>query len=294
MSELVSVIIPAYNKGVLLLEAVDSVLAQTYPDLEVIVVDDGSTEDIESMLKKYPSDKVRYAPIPHSGHPSVVRNTGLSLARGSLIAFLDSDDRWAPEKLAEQVQVLRDNPNIGLVSSDAYIIEHEKVVPGLSFLDIYSGIRFGEAMSGDLWEELLFDNFIVTSTVLLRRSLIARAGLFSTSEKQRISQDYDLWLRIAAVSDIYYLPKNLAYYRTAGGLHNEETRQMYWNGMLDLFTGLSAYLSRIGGKKGSVDLANRRVFEMKSYISLSNRDIVRSFVNLSGYFYYRLKAVMAL
>jgi len=203
----------------------------------------------------------------------------------------NSDD---VKKLAEQVQVLRDDPNIGLVSSDAYIIEHEKVVPGLSFLDIYSGIRFGEAMSGDLWEELLFDNFIVTSTVLLRRSLIDRAGLFSTSEMQRISQDYDLWLRIAAISDIYYLPKNLAYYRTAGGLHNGETMQMYWNGMLDLFTGLSAYLSSIGSKKGSVDLANRRVFEMKSYISLSNRDIVRSFVNLSGYFYYRLKAAMAL
>ena len=293
MGEFVSVIIPVYNKGHLLLEAIDSVMAQTYRNFEVVVVDDGSQEDIGGMLKKYPPDRVRYIPIPHSGHPSVGRNRGIGLAKGDLIAFLDTDDRWTPDKLGEQVKIMRENPGIGLVSADAHIIVYEKVVPETSFLSLYSNADVGKALSGDLWKKLLFDNFIVTSTVMVRRSLLEKSGLFSTSEKQKISQDYDLWLRIAAISGIYYVPKNLAYYRITGGLHNDETPMIFWDGMLDMFTGLRDYLVRIGAGQGQIHLVNRRIFETRSYISLSHKDVVHSLANLSGYFYYRLRSAVA-
>ncbi len=133
MDDLVSIIIPTYNRGALLLEAIDSILAQTYKNYEIIVVDDGSTENIEGMLEKY-SGIIRYVRIPHSGHPSVGRNTGISIARGEFIAFLDSDDRWASEKLEEQVDIMDKNSNVGLVCSNAYVVKKDDVMPGTSFL----------------------------------------------------------------------------------------------------------------------------------------------------------------
>ncbi len=84
-------------------------------------------------------------------------------------------------------------------------------------------IKGDRVISGNVWNHLLFDNFIITSTVLVRRHLLGITGVFSTSTKQRITQDYDLWLRMAAITDIYYIPKKLSYYREDGGLHNEET-----------------------------------------------------------------------
>lgn len=291
MKELVSVVIPVYNRGNLMLEAIDSVLAQTYKNVEVIVVDDGSTEDIEGMLKKY-SGSVRYKRIPHVGHPSVGRNIGISMAKGDLLAFLDTDDRWAPQKIEEQVRILNENPHIGIVSSNAYIVIYGKVVPETSFVSLYSNIKPGVPLSGNIFKDLLFDNFIVTSSVLMRKSLVSRSGLFSTSKKQLISQDYDMWLRVAAITGFYYIPKNLAYYMNNGGLHTEETPAMYRDGMLDLFTNLRDYLIKVGAEKETVDLVNRRVFEVKSYVSLSNRDIVHALINLSCYFYYRVRSAV--
>jgi hypothetical protein len=127
---------------------------------------------------------------------------------------------------------------------------------------------------------------------LIRRSLLDTTGMFSTSIKQRITQDYDLWLRMAAITDIHYIPKKLAYYREDGGLHNDETTDTYWDSMLDTFTNLRDYLNRLDMGEGSIYLVERRMFEFKSYMSLKNNDPIGSLDNLSHWVYYRLLTAM--
>ena len=104
----ISVVIPAYNHGRFLREAIDSVLAQTYAPLEIIVVDDGSTDDTEQIVRSY-GDRVRYIRQQNAG-VGAARNNGIANARGEYVAFLDSDDLWLPEKLAVQVEYMRRHP----------------------------------------------------------------------------------------------------------------------------------------------------------------------------------------
>ncbi|HUE97232.1 MAG TPA: glycosyltransferase family A protein, partial [Longimicrobiaceae bacterium] len=117
----VSVLIPTYDRRSWLAGAVESVLGQTFRDLEVIVCDDGSTDDPSDLLSGYGA-RVRHLRFEHTGSPGGTRNRGLEVARGELIAFLDDDDLWDPEKLALQVAVMDANPAAGLVYTDARLL----------------------------------------------------------------------------------------------------------------------------------------------------------------------------
>lgn len=117
MTPLVSVIIPAYNYGRFLGEAVNSVLGQTFRDLECIIVDDGSSDETSQVLASFTDPKMVFSSTPHLG-VSAARNRGLELSRGSLIAFLDADDRWKPGKLERQVAILADEPDVDMVFSN--------------------------------------------------------------------------------------------------------------------------------------------------------------------------------
>ena len=122
---MISVIIPTYNRGEKVLRAVDSALKQTYVNIEVLVVDDGSTDETPGILKNHLDKRVHYFRLPHSGHPSVPRNYALEKASGELVAFLDSDDEWLPEKLALQIAVINKFPEVGLVCSNAFKINEQ-------------------------------------------------------------------------------------------------------------------------------------------------------------------------
>jgi glycosyltransferase involved in cell wall biosynthesis/predicted SAM-dependent methyltransferase len=202
----VSVIIPTYNRFLQLCCAVESVLKQTYENVEIIVVDDGSTDQTPSAFpQRFPS--VQYIRIEHSGLPSVARNTGVRLAKGAYVAFLDSDDQWQSEKLAQQVAVLDAHPNIGLACSNAFVVQgngerSDKRCPAPEI-----GTR------KHALETLLHDNFVIASTAVVRRAVLDRVGLFEETPVLRAVEDYDLWLRIAAVSEVFYDPTALALYR---------------------------------------------------------------------------------
>src|SRR5438132_11460312 len=114
----VSVVIPTYNRAHVVVEAIDSALAQTFPDLEVIVVDDGSSDDTASRVRGHPDPRVRYLVRPHAG-VSATRNAGIAAARGTLLSFLDSDDLWRPDKLAREVAFLEAHPDVAALFSDA-------------------------------------------------------------------------------------------------------------------------------------------------------------------------------
>lgn len=237
----VSVILPTYNRASLLKYALDSVMLQSFQDLEVVLVDDGSTDQTRELVKSY-SPKVRYIYREHTGLPAVVRNAGLWLAQGDHVAFLDSDDQWLPGKLERQVEILERHPAVGLVSSNALALEHDQDTPGRLYL------RENQAGSGWVLEKLVKDNFIITSTVMIRRSLLDRIGTFSEDPTLRALEDYDLWLRIATVAEIFYVPETLAIYRDspATSIRRQQSQSSYWRGMLLILGRLRRRLVDLG------------------------------------------------
>lgn len=196
----VSVIIPTYNRGSLISRAVESVLAQTFTDYELIVVDDGSTDQTQQVLAKF-KKRIRYIFQENSG-VSAARNHGIREATGEYIAFLDSDDYWIPDKLSQQVKVLDNHLNFGIVYTRMPIINENGDVVGMKPSGI-SGQNFEELL--EVWGD------IPTSTVMTRKECFEKAGLFDT--ELNTMEDIDMWLRIARFYDLFEIKgKVLAYY----------------------------------------------------------------------------------
>jgi glycosyltransferase involved in cell wall biosynthesis len=144
----VSVIIPAYNHGRFLAEAAASVLAQTYGDLEVVVVDDGSTDDTPQVLAAFQDPRLHVIRTRNHGK-SAARNRGLDEARGRYIAFLDADDRWRPRKLERQLAVLEQEPDVGLVFCDFLRFDAEGALPGTLFSYVPQLARIPSRLTAD-------------------------------------------------------------------------------------------------------------------------------------------------
>ncbi|MEJ2216106.1 MAG: glycosyltransferase [Gemmatimonadota bacterium] len=218
---LVSVIVPAYQQRRWVAEALDSVLAQTYPRIEVIVVDDGSTDGTGDLVRDRFGDAVRVVRQANQGL-AAARNAGLALARGELIQFLDADDRLAPDKIALQVQALAGHPEYDVAYCDYAF-----------FPDTPPRARRGVPTppaegSGELLERLLEGNFIASHAALLRRTALRDVGGFDPA--LRGAEDYDLWLRLA-VSGCRFLhtPGAHALYRSRpDSLSSDDVRQVTW------------------------------------------------------------------
>jgi len=196
----VSVVIPAYNAAWCVEKAVDSVLAQTFRDFEVIVVNDGSTDDTTSVLSRY-GDAIRLINQTNGGM-SHARNSGIRAARGEFIAFLDSDDWWLPAKLEHQVGLMRGRPEVGFCSCTARVEDTEG-----QLLNLWACRNW----QGSFLAHLFASNADVPgscSAVLARRHLVQRAGAFD--ETLRGAEDPDLWMRLAAISEYACLPEPMA------------------------------------------------------------------------------------
>jgi glycosyltransferase involved in cell wall biosynthesis len=197
----VSVIIPSYNSACYLTDAVDSVLAQTVQDIEVLVIDDGSTDDTEAVMRRY-GPPVRYLRQPNSG-VAVARNHGIEASRSRYVAFLDADDTWMPRKLERQLTALEQHPQYRACYS-AFL----KVTSDLKPL----GVSRSQGQRSVL-EDLLFRGNVIGSicTVLCDRSIFAATGGFDPALSQ--CADWDMWVRIARVTDFLYLDEPLVTYR---------------------------------------------------------------------------------
>lgn len=198
-SPTVSVIIPTYNRAHLVVRAIRSVLNQSFQDFEIIVVDDGSTDNTEEVINNFNDSRIRYIRHEKNRGVSAARNTGILAARGEYIAFLDSDDEWLPQKLEKQVKAFKTlEEKVGLIYT------------GICFVDP-SGRPLGErrsTFSGYVFHELLKRNIIGTaSSVMLRRKCLISTGLFD--EALPFREDYDLWIRIAKNFEIFAIPEVL-------------------------------------------------------------------------------------
>ncbi|MCG8616055.1 MAG: glycosyltransferase [Desulfobacterales bacterium] len=188
----VSVIIPTFNRISVLPRAIDSVLDQDHDNFEIIVVDDGSTDDTTAVLDGY-GDAVRVMTQPNRG-VSAARNTGIRNSRAALIALLDSDDAWTPGKLSVQTAFFRDHP-------DALICQTEEIW-------IRNGRRVNPKQkhkkpSGMIFEPSLKLCLVSPSAVMMRRSLFDLKGMFN--EEFTVCEDYDLWLRVARDTPVHLI-----------------------------------------------------------------------------------------
>jgi len=189
---LVSVIIPTYNRGWILKETIDSVLVQDFTDFELIVVDDGSTDNTQDILSSYKEDIVVLR--QDNKGVSSTRNRGIVSASGQFVAFLDSDDLWLPKKLSIQVDFFNANP-------DALICQTEEKW-------LRNGIRVNpkkrhKKLSGSIFEPSLYLCLVSPSAVMIRRSLFEKTGMFD--ESLTACEDYDMWLRISCRYPVYLI-----------------------------------------------------------------------------------------
>jgi glycosyltransferase involved in cell wall biosynthesis len=213
MADLVSVVIPACNAGGTIGETLDSVISQSYRPMEIIVVDDGSTDDTAAVVRR------RMAEIPFlrlltqaNQGVSAARNTGIRAARGAFIAFIDADDLWHRDKVALQVaRFQRDGNRLGVVYTwSTYMSADGHILPGRAFAETYEG---------DIYAALLICNFM-NGTQMVRRQCLESVGLYDTA--LRVNEDLKLHLALAAHYDFGVVPRFLSGYRlrTTGLSHD--------------------------------------------------------------------------
>ena len=201
MSQLVSVVIPAYNSEATLARSIESALRQSYRPLEILVVDDCSTDGTSRIAEGFAARGVRLVRLERQSGASGARNAGIEAADGDLVAFLDSDDEWLPSKIEKQVALFATDERITLVSCAANVISSS----GRDLGDIYGGHR--PTTGPDAWKALLATNFIATPTVLARRRQLLEAGSFDP--RLKIGEDQDMWIRLAMRGNVAYISEVL-------------------------------------------------------------------------------------
>jgi glycosyltransferase involved in cell wall biosynthesis len=268
----ISVIIPTYNRAHVLKRAIDSVLNQTFSDFEIIVVDDGSTDDTQKLLKQY-DDKLKVITTENRG-VSAARNIAIKDAKGKYIAGLDSDDYWHKRKLERQIEALESRPDIKIIYTNEIWIRNGKRV---------NQCKQHQKYSGHIYKKCLPLCIISPSSVVMERSIFDDIGLFD--EDLPACEDYDLWLRVASKYEVFFLDEELIY-KTGG--HEDQLSHKYWG--MDRFrvTALQKALNldlSDGDKKATVEMLKEKCrvlilgFEKRGKVDEAKiyRDIRESF-----------------
>jgi glycosyltransferase involved in cell wall biosynthesis len=233
-----SVVIATRNYGRYVAAALRSVLWQTWRDLEVIVIDDGSTDDTATVLQPFLTDpRVRYVRTDGLGQ-SRAKNLGIQVSRAPLIAFLDADDEWMPEKLERQLPLFA-NPAVGVVYSRRTLMDaagNERATPQAAMV------------RGQCYDHLLVQNPVCFSSVIVRRTVFESVGMFDPNLPLAI--DYDLWLRVARHFEFDYVDEPLVRYRT--GHANLSSR------IVERLTAVLSILRRSLIRRRNEDVADQR------------------------------------
>lgn len=201
----ISVIIPVYNKGEFFRKTLASVLAQSFADYEIVIVDDGSTDGAGEITRAFNDPRIRYYYQKNSGLPAVARNNGIKYSRGRYIAFLDADDIWHPDKLSRCYDILNNDPEIDLVC-------HNEAIVSSSGNLIRTTSRGSGRIQNMFRRLLLCGNCLSPSAVIVKKEALLDKGMFREYTNFFSVEDYDLWLRMAKRSVFYFLPEALGEY----------------------------------------------------------------------------------
>lgn len=222
----ISAVIPAYNNQDYILDAVKSVQMQTHPVDEIIIIDDGSIDDTQNIVNKLTSN-IKYIK-QHNQGPSVARNTGIQLAQGDWIAFLDADDQWLEDKIEKQLRTLAISPELHLIAGDMQEIniENKTITPSvLAKHKLREKFQVNESRPlSNALAALVQKNFIPTGTVLVKRSTLIESGMFNSAI--RFGEDLELWAKIAAHHPITCMPDLLMLRRLHGQNATSHTTPM--------------------------------------------------------------------
>jgi glycosyltransferase involved in cell wall biosynthesis len=222
MSVNVSVVIPCFNASDFIVETIESVFAQNRCDLEIVIVDDKSTDGTRQILERLSEENgetIRVISGAGKG-PAAARNLGIDAARGAYIAFLDADDVWLPDKLEKQFLRLDEAGEQGLVYADRFWVDG-------------NGERLAESPlqetfpEGFVFTDMIAGNYLVTSSVLVPKEALERVGCFSESENFTNCQDYHLWLRLAEILPFYAVKEPLINYRVHESNRHKNVRPRY-------------------------------------------------------------------
>jgi glycosyltransferase involved in cell wall biosynthesis len=215
MEELISVIMPAFNAEKYILTALESVLKQTYKKLEIILVNDGSTDGTEGLVQKLQNtdSRIKLLTIKNRGRAGA-RNYGVAQSTGAWLAFLDADDFWYPNKLELQYEKFQADNAVGLIYSERTWVD-EFGVPLVSQPEKYN------LPEGKIFLNLVKGNYLCTSTVIIRKDIFTQAGTFDEGPGFKNCQDYDLWIRASVITTAAAIKEPLCCYR----LHDENAHK---------------------------------------------------------------------
>ena len=202
-SPLVSIILPTYNCAAFLSHSIGTILSQTYNSYEIIVIDDGSTDNTKEVLYPF-MQRIKYIRLEQNKGLPTARNIGIRSAQGKYIAFIDADDLWLPEKLQTDIEYFETHPEVSMVYSKHINIDEKG--------DDLGGNTKKQLPSGNIFTQLFSEqNFIITSSVVVRKEVFETTGLFD--EQLFNCQDWDMWLRIAFHFKVAGINKPLVKYR---------------------------------------------------------------------------------
>jgi glycosyltransferase involved in cell wall biosynthesis len=248
----VSIIIPCYNREKYIRQTIESVLSQTYKNIEIIAVDDGSTDATRDIIDDYIKKiKILQHPNRINKGQSAGINLGIRYSKGEYIAILDSDDMFAPEKIERQVKFLEEHPDVGLVYSNGFAIDEN----GKKLYSIY---KKGHKETNDPSKVLLNCYFLVPNNSMVRRSELEKAGKFD--ESLRSAQDHDMAIRLAEVTKLAYIDDYLFYYRRHKDSISAKKAKLRWkNGFKILKKASKRYNYRLSVKRRRLAVLNFRL-----------------------------------
>lgn len=232
----VSVVIPVYNKGELFRKSLTSVLNQGFEDYEVIIIDDGSTDNTKEITEQFQDERIRYYYQPNGG-PARARNRAIRESRGRYIAFLDADDLWYPDKMGICYKILEEAPDMALVC-------HKEVMKD-AFGRIIRYLSCGPSAK-NMFRQLLFKgNCLSASAIMVRKEALLKTGLFRENTEFFSVEDYDLWLRLSLKNKFFFLPQTLGEYIIDGRNISLDMERNLNNQIAVLKSNFKAYNEKI-------------------------------------------------
>lgn len=223
MSDSVSIVIPTYNRSELLKKAVKSLQVQTCQNIEIIIVDDCSSDDTAEVVKNMKDVRIRYIKHETNKGGSEARNTGLKQANGKFIGFLDSDDQWLPDKLEKQLNAFKENPSAGVVYTGVKVVNENRVIEEV--IPQYKGNLLTKLIEGNCLN--------TTSSILVKKELLIEVGGFDGSFPS--CQDWDLYLRLALITNFDYVKDPLVLFYQHDGERITTNKRASAQGHMQIF-----------------------------------------------------------
>lgn len=259
---MVSVIIPTYNREKTIASSIQSVLEQTYSNLELIVVDDGSVDDTEKIVNEIKDERLKYIKCKTNGGVAAARNVGIAASRGEFIAFNDSDDIWKKTKLAVQMKLMENNMECDFV----YCAFARRFINGVK-VRVPAKENDLDKLHGKVFEKLLQGNFISTQTILFRKRIIDNIGMFN--EKIKAFDDYEFVLRVAREYPIFYIDEELVEVEESD--NSVMLKSNYINHFKDYVTILNQYWDDYEEKKNLYNML-RTILVYIGYMTFEERE----------------------